>query len=107
MQAILALEGWNTAEAGSGEEAMARVSRSPDFAGLVVDYRMPGLDGLEVARRLRRSGFERPIIICSAYLDAELEREALALGAHTANKDDLESLREKLGQPPIRRARGA
>lgn len=98
MQAILALEGWNTAEAGSGEEAVAKVGRSPDFAGLVVDYRMPGIDGLEVARRLRQSGFERPIIICSAYLDDEIEREALALGAHTADKDDLESLREKLGQ---------
>ena len=98
MQAILALEGWNTAEARSGEEAVARVGQSPDFAGLVVDYRMPGLDGLEVVRRLRQLGFERPIIICSAYLDDEIEREALALGAHAANKDDLESLREKLGQ---------
>jgi CheY-like chemotaxis protein len=98
MQAVLAIEGWNTAEASSGEEAVARVGRSPDFAGLVVDYRMPGLDGLEVARRLRQSGFERPIIICSAYLDDEIQREALALGAHTANKDDLESLREKLGK---------
>ncbi len=98
MQAILALEGWNTAEAGSGEEAVAKVGRSPDFAGLVVDYRMPGIDGLEVARRLRQSGFERPIIICSAYLDDELEGKALAVGAHTANKDDLEGLREMLGQ---------
>ncbi len=98
MQAILSLEGWNTAEAGSGEEAVARVGRSPDFAGVVIDYRMPGIDGLEVARQIRRSGFERPIIICSAYLDTEIEREALALGAHTANKDDLGELREMICQ---------
>ncbi len=96
IQAILALEGWDTAEAASGEDAVARVTRSHDFAGLVVDYRMPGLDGLEVTRQIRGSGFERPIIICSAYLNAEIEREAFALGAHTASKDDLGALREMI-----------
>jgi PAS domain S-box-containing protein len=96
MQAILSLEGWSTAEAASGEEAVARVGRSPDFAGVVVDYRMPDLDGLEVTRRLRGSGYERPIIICSAYLSAEIECEALALRARTAHKDNLGALREML-----------
>lgn len=98
IQAILSLEGWDTDEAASGEEAVARVGRSPDLAGLVVDYRMPGLDGLEVTRQLRRSGFERPIVICSAYLNAEIERQALALGAHAASKDDLAALREVFRQ---------
>jgi PAS domain S-box-containing protein len=96
IQALLSLEGWDTDEAASGEEAVARVGRSPDLAVLVVDYRMPGLDGLEVTRQIRRSGFERPIIICSAYLNIELEREAVALGAHTASKDDLGALREMI-----------
>jgi protein-histidine pros-kinase len=98
IQAILSLEGWDTDEAASGEEAVARVGRTPDFAGVVVDYRMPGLDGLEVTRQIRGSGFERPIIICSAYLNPELEREASALGAHTASKDDLGALREMIRQ---------
>jgi protein-histidine pros-kinase len=59
---------------------------------------MPDLDGLEVTRRIRRSGFERPIIICSAFLNAEIEREASALGAHTTSKDDLGALREMISQ---------
>jgi PAS domain S-box-containing protein len=98
IRAILSLEGWETDEAASGEEAVERVGLSSDFAGLVIDYRMPGLDGLEVARQIRGSGFERPIIICSAYLNAEIEREASALGARTASKDDLGALREMIRQ---------
>ncbi|HEX8855305.1 MAG TPA: PAS domain S-box protein [Thermoleophilaceae bacterium] len=102
--AVLALDGWETEEAASGEEALARVGRSRHFAGLVVDYRMPGLNGLEVARRIRGTGFERPIIICSAYLSPGIEEEAGAVGARTVSKDDLSRLREAIRQlrPPER-----
>jgi CheY-like chemotaxis protein len=55
---------------------------------------MPGLDGMEVARRFRESGFERPIIIYSAYLTPDVERAATALPAETASKSDLEALVE-------------
>ncbi len=55
---------------------------------------MPGLDGMEVARRVRERGFERPIIVCSAYLDPEVEREARSLGAQTVSKSDLKELVE-------------
>jgi PAS domain S-box-containing protein len=93
LQSILSLDGWDTEEAASGGEAVARVGRAGDFDVLVVDYRMPDIDGVEVTRRIRGSGFERPIIICSAYLNPEIEREASALRAHTVRKDDLMDLR--------------
>jgi PAS domain S-box-containing protein len=96
LQTVLALDGWETEEAASGEEAVARVARTPDLDVLVVDYRMPDLDGVEVARRIRRSGFQRPIIICSAYLNPQIEHDADALGAHTVSKDDLRELRETI-----------
>jgi PAS domain S-box-containing protein len=54
---------------------------------------MPGLDGLEVARRVRASGFKRSIILCSAYLNAQIERDARALAVLTVSKDDLTELR--------------
>ena len=96
LQTVLSLEGWDTEEAASGEEAVARVGRTPDLDVLVVDYKMPDLDGMEVARRIRRSGFERPIIICSAYLNPQIESEASALGAHTVSKADLRDLKETI-----------
>src|SRR5205807_2656458 len=45
---------------------------------------------------VRRSGFERPVIICSAYLNPQIEREASALRAGTVRKDDLGRLRETI-----------
>ena len=57
---------------------------------------MPGLDGLELARQLREKGFERPIILCSAYLNPEVEREARELGASTVSKSDQQQLLETI-----------
>ena len=44
--------------------------------------------------RFGNAGFTRPIIVCSAYLDAEVEREARSLGAETVSKSDLQELVE-------------
>ena len=50
-------------------------------ACLVLDVRMPGMDGLELQRRLASSGCEVPIIFITAHDDIQAEREALTLGA--------------------------
>jgi CheY-like chemotaxis protein len=41
---------------------------------------MPGLNGLETASRIRRRRPDQPMILCSAYLDEELERKAEDVG---------------------------
>lgn len=92
LQILLEDEGWDTEQASSGESVLERSDLAARFDGLVVDYKMPGLDGMEVARKVRERGFERPIIVCSAYLDQEVEREARSLGAQTVSKSDLEEL---------------
>ena len=58
--------------AASGEEALAVLARE-QLDGLFLDVRMPGLDGLELARVLRR--FEHPpgIVFVSAYDDFAVE----------------------------------
>ena len=96
LRTVLSIDGWDTEEAASGEEAMARLKRSTDFDALVVDYKMPGLDGLEVTRLIRGAGFERPIIICSAYLDSEIERQASGVDAETVSKGDIDQLKESI-----------
>jgi DNA-binding response OmpR family regulator len=53
----------------SAEELFGKVS-SPDFAAadvLILDIRLPGVTGLELAKRLREKGEKRPILIVSAY----------------------------------------
>ena len=63
----LEMEGFRTSSVGSGEEAMAALeegSAQPDL--LVLDIMLPGIDGLEVCRRLREAGNPIPILFLTA-----------------------------------------
>src|SRR5438270_12097430 len=66
-------------EAGSGEEALASLAvRLPD--AIVLDLRMPGMDGAELCRRLRRDPLTRrlPIVVLSGGDVEALERACRA-----------------------------
>ncbi|GBD09578.1 Transcriptional regulatory protein DegU [Candidatus Thermoflexus japonica] len=66
-------------EAGDGREALALLERlQPDVA--VLDIRLPRLDGLALAREIRRQGWPIRVLLLSAYEDEALIREALAIG---------------------------
>ena len=61
----LALEGFEVTSAGGGMAALDAVAGSaPDI--MVLDVNMPDLDGVAVATRLRRDGYDLPICILSA-----------------------------------------
>ena len=90
----LALEGHEiVGTAAQGEEAVALVlATRPDVA--VVDFRMPpGIDGLEVARRLRRKKPALRILLYTNYVRSELLREADRLDVVFLRKGDLAALR--------------
>ena len=64
---------------------------------LVVDQMMPGMTGLELVRTLRDRGDERPVILCSAYLGAEVESAARDVGVNLClAKGELKSLPEHI-----------
>jgi two-component system response regulator MprA len=61
----LAFEGYRVVEAGSGEEGLEKAREHlPDL--VILDVMMPGMDGLEVTRRLRSSGDEIAILMLTA-----------------------------------------
>jgi DNA-binding NarL/FixJ family response regulator len=67
------------ARARDGEEALARIAeRRPAVA--LVDVRMPVLDGLEVARRAKRSTPETAVLLYTGYGDRAVLTEALDAG---------------------------
>ncbi|NLG69639.1 MAG: response regulator transcription factor [Firmicutes bacterium] len=64
LRRALALEGFEVGTALSGQEALEQaLLRWPDV--VVLDWMLPGMDGLEVCRRLRRSG-DVPILMLTA-----------------------------------------
>lgn len=80
LQRTLEAEGFEVASAGDGGAALARVESWPPDV-VVLDRMMPGLDGLAVARRLRRKGDAVPILMLTAR-DAVPDRvEGLEAGA--------------------------
>ncbi len=69
----------------SGQDAVAAVQRSLNtalpFYAAILDWKMPGMDGLDTARAIKRLvGDTLPIIILSAYDWSEIESEARAAG---------------------------
>lgn len=71
--------GFEVIEARDGLRALELcLGVAPDLA--LLDIRMPGLDGLELARRLR-SETSVPFLFLTAYDDEDLVREAVKLGA--------------------------
>lgn len=64
---IFEFMGYSVLTAESGEEAL-EVLRLNDVDAVVVDYLMPGMDGEETARRIRRLDADLPIILSSGCL---------------------------------------
>jgi two-component system nitrate/nitrite response regulator NarL len=67
-------------EAADGESAL-RVVREVDPDMVLVDVRMPGIDGIELARRLREEDPTRVIVLASSTDPHELSQLARACGA--------------------------
>ena len=77
---MLELDGFSVVgEAANGNEAV-RLAAVVDPDVVVMDYMMPGVDGLAAARRIKELRPEQPIILYTAFLDAKLRREAKEAG---------------------------
>jgi two-component system, OmpR family, response regulator MprA len=82
LRRALSLEGFDVELAADGAEALARLEgehEQPD--ALVLDVLMPGVDGLEVCRRLRRGGSKLPILMLTAKDQVEDRVAGLDAGA--------------------------
>jgi CheY-like chemotaxis protein len=87
--------------AASGEEALRRLDEiHPELIVILSDINMPGMDGLELLRRIKELRPPLPVLMVSAYGDAERERRAAALGAadFLAKPVDFERLRRLLAE---------
>ncbi len=63
-----------------GQEALDKLAKEV-FALVLLDIKMPKLDGLEVLKRLRSNGHKTPVMVLTAYQSVELAKEATKLGA--------------------------
>jgi DNA-binding response OmpR family regulator len=72
--------GYRLIHAASGEDGLARLSEQPPKV-VLLDLNLPGIDGVEVCRRIRATGSEVPVIMLTAR-DSEIDKVVgLELGA--------------------------
>jgi len=75
-------------------EAFLQAQHAPETACLLLDVRLPGMNGLELQRQLEAANGRIPIIFITAYADEHMRARALAAGAVTVlskpcREDDL------------------
>jgi DNA-binding NtrC family response regulator len=73
--------GFDILEAASGEEGLQLFAdKSPDL--VLLDMKLPGLDGIEILRRMRKENPDVPVIVMTAYGEVEKAVEAMKLGSY-------------------------
>ncbi|MEI6683657.1 MAG: sigma-54 dependent transcriptional regulator [Bacteroidota bacterium] len=76
----LVKEGYTTIEAESGESGLALVaSEHPDL--VLTDFRMPGMDGLEVLSEIHKTDPRLPVVLFTAFGDVALTIRSIQVGA--------------------------
>lgn len=100
----LRLEGFEIVEAADGEEALALLDQQ-DVDLAIVDLMMPGINGLELARRLRFRHPDVRIVLTSAYhlSDRQVARAGVGALGFLPKPFDMDALagflRDKLAAP--------
>ena len=80
LEADLRSEGYDVAVAGTGDDAL-KAARGEPFDLILLDVMLPGKDGYDVCRELRRSGVRTPIIMLTAKAHEAEKVMGLELGA--------------------------
>jgi two-component system response regulator MprA len=81
LRRALELEGYEVELAADGEQALERLALDSQPEAVILDILMPGIDGLEVCRRLRQSGSTLPVLMLTARAEVDSRVAGLDAGA--------------------------
>jgi CheY-like chemotaxis protein len=91
VSSILSGEGYDVVSASTGEEALAAVARTRP-ALILLDMRMPVMDGWAVARALRERGIKVPIVVMTAAESAKRWADEVGAEGYLAKPFGLDEL---------------
>jgi CheY-like chemotaxis protein len=81
LRQVLTRRGHEVVAVDSGSAAMAQIEQGGHFDVMLTDIRMPGVDGIELAKRVRRDRPELDVVVMTGYASVETAVEAIKLGA--------------------------
>ena len=85
-------EGYEVLSAYTGEEALALFAKEPVDL-VILDINMPGINGIEVLRRLKEIDPDLPVILSSAYPEYKQDFGSWASEAYIVKSADLSELK--------------
>lgn len=101
VSSILTGEGYHVVSAATGEDALAAIARKQP-ALILLDMRMPVMDGWAVARALREQGIRIPIVVMTAAESAKRWADEVGAEGYLAKPfglDDLLATVERFREP--------
>lgn len=95
LQEVFDMEGIKTFLAQSGKKAL-EIVQNEDIELVLLDMKIPGMDGLEILRRMNEMGIETKVIMMTAYGELDVMKETERLGAlmHFKKPFDIDELRQ-------------
>jgi two-component system, response regulator, stage 0 sporulation protein F len=96
---VLQKEGYQTFQAANGVQALEIADKhSPDL--VLLDMKIPGMDGIEILKRMKKKNQDIRVIIMTAYGELDMIQEAKDLGAltHFAKPFDIDDIRQAVRQ---------
>ncbi|HJZ77839.1 MAG TPA: response regulator [Vicinamibacterales bacterium] len=81
MRLSLEADGYEIDEAADGDRALEAFGDGRGYAAILLDQKMPGLDGLETMKRMLAVAPDARVIMVTAYASIELAVDAMRLGA--------------------------
>lgn len=99
LRSMLELDGFEVvADVGTGADVLQRLEEGLHPDVIVLDERMPDLDGIETARRIRARRPDQVVLLYTAFPHRALEEEAAVAGvaAVLGKVDGLESLEREI-----------
>jgi DNA-binding NtrC family response regulator len=97
MRKLLTIRGLFAETAGSGEEALRELTANP-YDVVILDVRMPEMDGVRALAEIRKIDPEIAVLIMTGYASVDTAKEIIKMGAHDylLKPYDIEDLMEKI-----------
>ena len=80
LEEVFLQEGYKVSLASNGLEALATVEKET-IDGILLDMKIPGMDGIQILRKLTKEWSNIPVMMMTAYGELDLIQEAKDLGA--------------------------
>ncbi|KHD86714.1 chemotaxis protein CheY [Heyndrickxia ginsengihumi] len=102
---VLQKEGYETFQAANGVQALELVKKYT-FDLVLLDMKIPGMDGIEILKRMKKIHSDIRVIIMTAYGELDMIEETKKLGAltHFAKPFDIDDIRKAVKESLLMKA---